>query len=163
MEAVSIRQAVPSDGPFLADMVVEAANWRPEIARPRVSILGDPVYASYISGWQRPADRGVVAMSADGEAIGAAWYRIFPADAPVHGHVERGVPELIIGVRPMWRAQGVGRALLRRLIVEAGAAGYARIGLSVEHGNFAQGLYRAEGFEHHVDTGDRDTMVRILR
>lgn len=163
MEGVSLRPAVPADGRFLADMVVEAANWRPDRTRPRVSILTDPVYRSYVSGWQRPADRGIVAVDPEGEPVGAAWYRLFPSDAPVHGHVSRGVPELIIGVRPMWRAQGVGRALLRRLVAEANAAGFARISLSVEHGNFAHDLYRSEGFEFVADTGDRDTMVRVVR
>ena len=63
-----------------------------------------------------------------------------------HGFVAVGVPELIIGVRPLWRAQGVGRALMQSLAETARAAGFARLALSVEHGNFAATLYRSEGF-----------------
>ena len=73
------------------------------------------------------------------------------------------MPELIIGVRPMWRAQGVGRALLRALTAAARAEGFARLALSVEHGNFAHDLYRSEGFGVVASTGGRDTMVRALR
>ncbi|KRE26286.1 GNAT family N-acetyltransferase [Agromyces sp. Soil535] len=158
----TIRPAIPSDGAFLADMVVEAANWRAGVNRPRPTVLADPVYRGYIAGWQRPADAGVVAIDGDAKPIGAAWYRLFAADAPARGFVATGVPELIIGVRPLWRAQGVGRALMRALTDAARTAGFARITLSVEHDNFAHALYRSEGFSV-VETGrDRDTMVRLL-
>lgn len=170
MADFAIRPAIPADGGFLADMVVEAANWRAGDTRPRPTVLADPVYRGYIAGWQRPADRGVVAVDGDGRPIGAAWYRLFAADAPTHGFVAVGVPELIIGVRPLWRAQGVGRALMRSLTDAARSAGFARIALSVERGNFAYTLYRSEGFtvvetargrDSGRDSG-RDTMVRRL-
>jgi GNAT superfamily N-acetyltransferase len=162
MADFTIRPAIPSDGAFLADMVVEAANWRAGMTRPRPTVLADPVYRGYIAGWQRPADRGVVAIDHAGRAMGAAWYRLFAADARAHGFVATGVPELIIGVRPLWRAQGVGRALMRGLTDAARAAGFARLTLSVEHGNFAHTLYRSEGFAVVASAAGRDTMVRLL-
>jgi GNAT superfamily N-acetyltransferase len=94
--------------------------------------------------------------------VGAAWYRLFGADTPAHGFVAAGVPELIIGVRPLWRAQGVGRSLIRALTDAARTAGFARITLSVEHGNFAHLLYRSEGFAVVDSRNGRDTMVRVL-
>ena len=163
MADYSIRPAVPADGGFLADMIVEAANWRAGVTRPRPSILADVRHGAYVAGWQRPADRGVVAFDADGRPIGAAWYRLFGADRPSLGFVAAGVPELIIGVRPIWRAQGVGRALLQALTDRARSEGYARLALSVEHGNFAHELYRSEGFTVVASSTDRVTMVRLLR
>lgn len=162
MAAFTIRPAIPSDGTFLADMVVEAANWRAGSTRPRPTVLTDPLYIGYIAGWQRPADRGVVAIDERSRPVGAAWYRLFGADAPAHGFVATGVPELIIGVRPLWRAQGVGRALMRSLTEVARTAGFARLTLSVEHGNFAHALYRSEGFAVVASNAGRDTMVRLL-
>lgn len=162
MADFTVRPATPSDGAFLADMVVEAANWRAGFTRPRPTVLADPVYRGYIAGWQRPADRGVVAVDAEGRPVGAAWYRLFASDAPAHGFVAAGVPELIIGVRPIWRAQGIGRTLVRSLTDAARSAGFARITLSVEHGNFAHGLYRSEGFVVVQSARGRDTMVRLL-
>ncbi|MCP2369248.1 GNAT superfamily N-acetyltransferase [Agromyces flavus] len=163
MADFSIRPAHPADGGFLADMVVEAANWRAGSTRPRPAILADARHGGYVAGWQRPADRGVVAVDPDGRSIGATWFRLFGADRPSMGFVAAGVPELIIGVRPIWRAQGVGRALLRALADRARLEGYARLALSVEHGNFAHELYRSEGFTVVASSGDRDTMVRALR
>jgi GNAT superfamily N-acetyltransferase len=162
MADFTVRPAIPSDGTFLADMVVEAANWRAGFTRPRPTVLGDPIYRGYIAGWQRPADRGVVAVDAEGRPVGAAWYRLFASDAPTNGFVATGVPELIIGVRPLWRAQGIGRALMRSLTDAARSAGFARLALSVEHGNFAHLLYRSEGFTVVESARGRDTMVRGL-
>jgi GNAT superfamily N-acetyltransferase len=157
-----VRVAVPRDGAFLADMVVEAANWHGGAARPRHEILSDPRHGRYLAGWQRPGDAGVVAVDEQDQPVGAAWYRMLPRTEPGFGYVGTGVPELIIGVRPIWRAHGVGRALLQRLVVTAQAEGYSRLCLSVERGNFAAALYRSEGFVVTEAGMGRDTMVRRL-
>ncbi|MBZ4488608.1 GNAT family N-acetyltransferase [Microbacterium sp. cx-55] len=157
-----IRPAVQADGAFLADMVVEAANWRSGATRPRHEVLDAPEHRRYVSGWMRPGDSGFVAEATTGEGIGAAWYRMLPRSAPGFGYIATGVPELIIGVRPIWRAHGVGRALLRELVERASADGYARLSLSVERDNYAVTLYRSEGFVVTAPGFGRDTMVRRL-
>src|SRR5918994_2690208 len=146
MATFSVRPAGQADGAFLGDMVVEAANWRPGATRPKHQVLNAPEHSRYLSGWKRPSDAGFVALDTRGEPIGAAWYRILPRDDPGFGYVGTGVPELIIGVRPIWRAHGVGRALLHALCDHARAQGYGRISLSVDRDNFAATLYRSEGF-----------------
>lgn len=158
-DSFSIRPAAQADGSFLGDMVVEAANWRSGGARARHEILTAAEHRRYIAGWMRPADAGFVAIDTEGQPIGAAWYRMLPQDDPGFGFVGTAVPELIIGVQPIWRAHGVGRTLLRRLVAHAGEQGHPRISLSVERDNFARTLYRSEGFVV-TDIGDaRDTMV----
>ncbi|MGC5169492.1 N-acetyltransferase family protein [Microbacterium sp. DT81.1] len=163
MATFRVRPAGQSDGAFLGDMVVEAANWRPEAARPKVQLLSDAEHTRYLTGWKRPADAGFIAVDAGGDPIGAAWYRLMPRSDPGFGYVGTGVPELIIGVRPIWRAHGVGRALLQALTEQARADGYARISLSVERANFATTLYRSEGFAVTQRGVGRDTMVKLLR
>jgi GNAT superfamily N-acetyltransferase len=161
--AFTVRAARQSDGAFLADMVVEAANWRPGAARPRHEVLAGADYQRYLAGWMRPGDAGVVAQSPGGEPVGAAWYRMFPRTEPGFAYVGTGVPELIIGVRPIWRSHGVGRLLLQALCEHARAQGYGRISLSVERGNFASTLYRSEGFAVTSAGIGRDAMVKRLR
>lgn len=163
MPALPVRAARQSDGTFLADMVVEAANWRAGGDRPRHEVLAGADYQRYLAGWMRPGDAGMVAESPAGEAVGAAWYRMFPRTEPGFGYVGTGVPELIIGVRPIWRSHGVGRLLLHTLCDEARAQGFGRISLSVERGNFAVTLYRSEGFAVTTAGMGRDTMVKRLR
>ncbi|WP_396668552.1 GNAT family N-acetyltransferase [Microbacterium sp. R86528] len=161
--AFVLRPATQPDGAFLGDMLVEAANWQPAGARPKHEVLTSAVQLRYVTGWMRPGDTGVIAESSSGEAIGAAWYRTLPRNEPGFGYVDIGVPELIIGVRPIWRARGVGRALLRSLTATAQAAGYARLSLSVERENYATTLYRSEGFAMTDQGATRVTMVRRLR
>ncbi len=162
MSGFRIRPAGPGDGQVLTDALVEAASWNPNRPRTRADVLSDPVRLRYIASWPRPGDAGVIAVDDADSPIGACWFRLFPADRPGLAAVD-GVPELILGVRPVWRAQGVGRALLRATIRLAEAAGHARIALSVERGNFASRLYVSEGFTI-VSSGDTaDVMVRASR
>lgn len=161
--AFALRPATGADGAFLGDMVVEAANWRQGGVRPRHDVIAHPDHSRYLAGWMRPGDAGFVAVAERGDAIGAAWYRMLPRTDPGFGYVGTGVPELIIGVRPIWRAHGVGRALLQRLCDHARAEGFARISLSVERDNFARQLYRSEGFAVTNAGHGRDTMVKRLR
>ena len=163
MASYRTRPAGQADGAFLGDMVVEAANWRPGAALPKHQVLTAPEHSRYVSGWKRPTDAGFVAVDPTGTPIGAAWYRLLPRSDPGFGYVGTSVPELIIGVRPIWRAHGVGRALLQALTRQARADGYGRLSLSVERGNFAVTLYRSEGFAVTQSGIGRDTMVKLLR
>ncbi|HWM15003.1 MAG TPA: GNAT family N-acetyltransferase [Microbacterium sp.] len=163
MPSFRVRPADQADGTFLADMVVEAANWRRGVARPKHQVLGELEHGRYISGWMRSGDAGFIALDGTDQPIGAAWYRMLPRSEPGLGYVGTGVPEMIIGVRPIWRAHGVGRSLLQALCEHARSAGYARLSLSVERGNFAVTLYRSEGFAVTESGFGRDTMVKRLR
>ncbi|GHF93175.1 MULTISPECIES: GNAT family N-acetyltransferase [Amycolatopsis] len=158
-----LREATPSDGDFLADMLVAAVNWSSEWKRKsRRRVLAAPDTGHYVADWPRGGDLGVVA-DVDGEAVGAAWLRFFSAEDPGYGFVAADVPELTIGVAAAWRGRGVGRALLRALEGRAREAGVRRISLSVERKNFAQRLYLAEGYEMvGAGSAQSDTMVKVL-
>ncbi len=162
LASFTVRPAGQSDGAFLGDMLVEAANWHGTL-RLRHDVLTSAEHRRYIAGWMRPGDAGLVAADDTGQSIGAAWYRMLPPSDPGFGFSGVGVPELIIGVRPIWRAHGVGRLLLQRLCDLARSEGYARLSLSVERGNFAAALYRSEGFAVTGGGIGRDTMVKRLR
>ena len=158
---LTIRRAGPADAEFLADMLVEAANWRPERKRSRADTLGDPLLGHYVDGWPRPGDLGLVA-ELDGKPAGAAWVRFFPASGPAYGYVAPDVPELVIGLRAECRGQGAGRALLRELAGAARAAGIRQISLSAGRANYAHRLCLAEDYRIVGGDNDSDTMVLDL-
>lgn len=160
---ITLRDARQADSSFLTEMLVEAVNWNRASTRPRVELLADTRVTRYVAGWQRPSDLGSLAVDEKGVAVGACWIRLFGASAPGYGFVGTGVPELTLGVSPVWRAQGIGRDLLRRVIGQARSAGYARLSLSVSRGNFAARLYRSEGFSLYEAQETADVMVRTLR
>ncbi|GHD49986.1 GNAT family N-acetyltransferase [Mycetocola manganoxydans] len=163
MAGFTLREATGSDARFLGDMLVEASEWMPGRTRSRIDVLSDPDTAKYIDRWQRPGDAGTVAVDSAGSPIGACWFRLLPVHNPGRGFVASGVPELTLGVVPVWRAQGVGRALICAVLEQARSAGYSRLSLNVGRANYAQRLYLSEGFLPVVRGPDSDTMVRILR
>jgi ribosomal protein S18 acetylase RimI-like enzyme len=158
---VSLRVAHAADGPFLLDMLVEAAYWRPDGPRGDAQdVLADPELAHYVSGWPQPGDLGVVAE--DEEPVGAAWLRFFSRESPGYGFVDDHTPELSMGVRVDRRGRGIGSRLLAELLARARAAGLARVCLSVETDNAARNLYERAGFVLVDRSGGADTMLCSL-
>jgi ribosomal protein S18 acetylase RimI-like enzyme len=163
MKAWTLRplDAGEDDRRFLAAMLYEAATWGPGPRRPPGEVLADPDNARYVTGWGREGDFGLVAVSSDGERLGAAWYRCFPAIEQAYGFVAVDVPEVSVAVRPRSRGQGIGTALVSGLIERAREEGLAALSLSVEDANPALGLYRKLGFRQVRDTGDGGLVLHL--
>lgn len=105
-------------------------------------------------------DFGFVAEE-DGSTVGVVWALFLGPDDPGYGFVADGVPELSITVWSGYRSQGVGRALMRRIMDEARVRGLPRISLSVEQGNPALLLYRSVGFERAPGTHEGTYVVDL--
>ena len=146
-----LRPVDQQDTRFLRDMLRHAYHWR----------LGDPDLPAfrYVQNWGRRGDAGVVASDGPNE-YGAAWYRLFPADAPGFGFVDEKTPELTIAVVPSKRGHGTGAELLEALLVQARADGFSRISLSAEPGQ--TGFYEKHGFREHSREDGTVTMVADL-
>lgn len=160
-----IRLANQDDLPFLREMMFEAAYWDP--AQPRPSLeegLQDPTVASYLEGWVRPGDSGLIAMDDQSmQPIGAAWYRLFTKDQPGFGFVDEDTPELAIAVVKEFRAKHVGSALMNGLRKLAKAQGHRRLSLSVEPRNIrARFVYAKMGFREVRSDGETIVMVANL-
>jgi ribosomal protein S18 acetylase RimI-like enzyme len=169
-----VRVAVAADAAFLADMLVEAAYWRPAdpanaVERRREAdglrsldrLLEDPSLARYLADWPLRGDLGVVAEEASAP-IGAAWWRHFTSDHHGYGFVDETIPEITIGVRPDARGRGVGTALLRALADHGRRREVPALSLSVEPDNPALRLYERQGFVVVGRDGGALTMVRTL-
>ena len=134
-----IRPGGARDVPFLRDMLRHAFYWH--------SFTGEesPPLRIYVSGWGRRGDRALIAID-DALPVGAAWYRLFRADAPGFGFVDEQTPELAIAVVPRRRGRGFGGALLEALLEQAREDGFQAISLSVARDNPAVELYERHGF-----------------
>jgi ribosomal protein S18 acetylase RimI-like enzyme len=161
----TVRAAVVGDVPFMWDMLWEAAAVSPQVRElGRQAALDLPEVRKYLDGWGRPGDAAVVAAELrSGRRLGAAWYRLFPEDAPGYGWVSSDIPELSIAVLPDARSAGVGGSLLQELKATARAQGYAALSLSVDRGNeAAMTLYRRYGFEDAGISRPSDSSVTML-
>ena len=153
---MQIRKATTADYDFLEEMLCEAATWRG--SDDDADVVRDPFIARYIAGWGRAGDTGVLAEDDRGDAIGAAWFRFFPADEPGFGFVAPDVPELTVAVRRDARGHGVGTALVEALVVSARAGRHRALSLSVEEDNPAVRLYQRLGFVPVGRVGNALTM-----
>ncbi len=160
---VTVRPASLADMPFLRDMLWEATAVSAAMrARGKEASLALPSVSKYLDGWGRPGDVAVVAVAARGEPLGAAWYRLFPADAGSYGFVAPDIPELTVGVTAGARGRGVGTALLRALLDTARAQGFPRMSLSVDRQNPARALYERLGFRDAEVSPPDDTSITLI-
>jgi GNAT superfamily N-acetyltransferase len=147
-----LRDADLQDMRFLRDMLRHAYHWR---------IAQDPDLPvfRYVQNWGRRGDAAVIAF--DGPNVyGAAWYRLFPADAPGFGFVDEETPELTIAVVPSHRGHGTGGELLEALLARARNDSFPRVSLSAEPGQ--TGFYEKHGFREHAREDGTVTMVADL-
>ena len=150
-----LRPAVVADAEFLRAMLHEAIFTPPGTPRPAREVVDHPPLSLYISGWGvRAGDVGLIAM--DPEPVGAAWFRLYPEEAPGYGFVDDATPELSIAVAAGYRNMGIGSKLLTALI-ELARSSYPGLSLSVDPENPARRLYTRYGFQAHG--GSERTMV----
>jgi GNAT superfamily N-acetyltransferase len=155
-----IREASPEDASFLREMLFLSIHVPPGEAPPPRAILEEPDILRYQVGFgRRPGDWAGVAEIGD-EAVGAAWFRCFSANAPGYGFVRDDIPELGIALIPDARGRGIGTLLLTTAVNEARRRGHPGLSLSVDPRNPAQRLYRRMGFRELPRTGGGIVMIR---
>jgi len=159
----TVRPASLADMPFLRDMLWEATAVSAAMrARGKEAALALPSVSKYLDGWGRPGDAAVVVAAEREGHLGAAWYRLFPADAGSYGFVAPDIPELTIGVATGARGRGMGTALVCALLDTARAQGFDRMSLSVDRQNPARALYERLGFcDARVSASD-DTSITLI-
>ena len=137
-------------------MLHHAFYWRESVS----AAEEEPVYR-YVYAWGRPGDAGVIALD-ERFPVGAAWYRLFRADAPGYGFVDEQTPELAIAVVPSRRGRGFGEELLSGLLERARQERHPALSLAVNRDNPAIRLYQRFGFQPVRESGDTVVMQARL-
>jgi ribosomal protein S18 acetylase RimI-like enzyme len=141
---VLIRDVDIDDVPFLWLMLTYAASMTPPGEPSVAAAMQDDSLRTYVEGWGRPGDVGVVAVRNGGERVGAAWLRpSVEKSAFKVGDAE--VPELATAMLPSDRGQGIGSEMLKQLVARARAL-YPAIVLTVRESNPAVRFYERLGF-----------------
>ncbi len=159
---IVLREALSTDQALLDEMLYHSMYVASDQEPFSRDILQDPHVNKYVAGWGRPGDLAFIALNSETRnALGAAWLRLLKADERGYGYVDDDTPELGVAVVPGYRGQGVGSALLERLL-EAAAARYRSVSLSVSEDNPAAKLYERLGFKLVGSEGTALTMLKRL-
>jgi ribosomal protein S18 acetylase RimI-like enzyme len=141
-----IRPVTPADEPFLWEMLYYAAQMADDGAASPEDAKRHPFLATYVTGWGRAGDMGVIAVEPTShQPIGAAWIRVLTGTDHTYPAVDENTPELAIAVRPSAIGGGAGTQLLTQLLADASAV-YPAVVLSVRAANPARRLYERLGF-----------------
>ncbi|WP_328539177.1 GNAT family N-acetyltransferase [Streptomyces sp. NBC_00344] len=136
MPESNVRVAVLADGEALA--ALDRETWSTLHAvqpRPR------PPYPPFFDGGSAPGDHLVAEL----DGVLAGYIRLVPATPLICNAHVRQIQGLAVALPA--RGRGVGRALLRGALAEAGRQGATRITLRVlGHNTPARALYASEGF-----------------
>ena len=135
----TVRLLTDEDEPILSIMLMYAAH-ESSVAAVKTNLD----LARYVGRWGRYGDVGVIA-AIEGVAVGAAWLRLWSKGDHGYGYLDDQTPELAIAVVPEERGNGIGTALLNKLLAIAQPQ-FPAICLSIRADNPALRLYERSGF-----------------
>jgi RimJ/RimL family protein N-acetyltransferase len=158
-----LRFAHQDDLPFLKWMLYEACYPESGERPPFEKGINKPDVWVYLDGWVRKGDAGLIVATDAGGPMGAAWYRLFTADAPGYAFIDEQTPEAAIAMVFEARGRGLGTQLMRNLMSLANKQGYKQMSLAVDDINpRARRLYERLGFEEVGRNKDGATMLADL-
>lgn len=150
----ALRHLGEGERPLLEDFLYEAIfvpeGFEGEV--PRSVIHDDPKCRAAFEGFGTLRDDRAIVAVVGGRVVGVCWVRT----TDVYGHVDDATPAFSIALYEPYRNQGIGAAMMRRMLGELRDAGYARASLSVQKQNPALRLYERLGF-HVVGDGFDET------
>ena len=117
------------------------------IEQPELSLY----YEDFGSG---PADHCLVA-EVDAKVVGAVWTRIMND----YGHVDDDTPSFAISLYKEYRGQGIGTAMMRKMLAQLKAQGYNTASLAVQKANYAVRMYESVGFKTVGENSEEYIMV----
>ncbi|EPY2281678.1 GNAT family N-acetyltransferase [Clostridium sporogenes] len=79
--------------------------------------------------------------------IGAVWVRILAGKIKGYGNIDNRTPEFAISLLKEYRSQGIGTALMKKMIKYLKEKGYSQTSLGVDKDNYAVKMYKNVGFK----------------
>jgi ribosomal protein S18 acetylase RimI-like enzyme len=147
MSDYTIRKILPTEYPFLSQMLYETVYTPESEAKLDQNVLLRPEFAVYVEGFGRAGDLALV-VKIEKRLVGAIWSRIFTDENTGYGFVNINTPELGIAILPEYRKLGIGLILLKQFLELLIENKYEQVSLSVDTRNYAYKFYLKNGFEN---------------
>ena len=140
---------------LLKDFLYEAIFIPEGVEPPDRSIIEQPELSLYYDGFGTgPADHCLVA-EVDGKVVGAVWTRIMND----YGHIDDETPSFAISLYKEYRGQGIGTAMMRKMLELLKSQGWKKASLAVQKENYAVRMYEAVGFRTVYENDEEYIMV----
>ena len=153
-----IRKLKNHEKKLLEDFTYEAIFIPEGMEAPDKSIINIPELQMYIADFGKEKDDHCLVAEIDGKVVGAVWVRIIND----YGHIDDETPSLAISLYKEYRGNGIGRAMMERMLLLLQEKGYKKVSLSVQKENYASRLYLGLGFEIIKENIDEYIMVKYL-
>lgn len=149
-----IREINERDQEFLFEMLYQLIFVKPgSCPPPDRDILSLPEIRKYVENWGRENNFGFIAVDNELELkIDAIWLRYFDFKNRGYGYINDNIPEIGIAVNYKRRGQGIGPALLKKLL-NTTTDSLETIALSVDPSNPAVKLYQRFRFKKCGQSG----------
>ena len=139
----NIREIQETEYAALEEFLYQAIYIPEGTLPPERSILKEPALELYIQNFGKDKDDYGFVAEIEDKIVGAVWVRIMDD----YGHVDDESPSFAISIFPEYRGQGIGTALMQRMLSHLRDKGYPRASLAVQKANAAFRLYSNLGFE----------------
>lgn len=156
---VQLRPIEMTEIPLLDDFLYEAIFISEGVSAPPRSIIDNEELQVYVRDFGQKKDDRCLVAECDGKVVGAVWTRIMDD----YGHIADDTPSLAMSLYREYRNQGIGTALLERMLELLRKDGYERVSLSVQKANYAVRMYRKVGFVEENETEEEYIMVCNLQ
>ena len=150
----SIRTLEKEEYGLLTDFLYEAIFIPPGVQPPDRSIVNLPELQLYVEDFGTGRADYALAAEHGGRVIGAVWVRIMND----YGHIDDETPSFAISLYKEYRGNGIGTALMQKMLELLKKQGYSRASLAVQKENYAVRLYEKAGFKT-VDENDQELIM----
>ena len=128
-----IRKLLMSERAVLDTFLYYAIFIPKGVAQPPFDIIYQPDLQVYVKDFGEQKGDVCYVAECEGKIIGAVWVRIMND----YGHVSDDMPSLAISLLPEYRNNGIGTALMKKMLSSLRELGYKGVSLSVQKQNYA--------------------------
>ena len=150
-----IRKLLMSERAVLDTFLYYAIFIPKGVAQPPFDIIYQPDLQVYVKDFGGQKGDVCYVAECEGRIIGAVWVRIMND----YGHVSDDMPSLAISLLPEYRNNGIGTALMKKMLSSLREFGYKGVSLSVQKQNYACSMYRKLGFKTIQEKDEEYIMV----
>lgn len=149
-----IRELKQEEVKMLDTFLYEAIFIPEGTEAPSRDIINLPELQVYVTDFGKHKGDICYIAEVDNVIIGAVWVRIMND----YGHVDDETPSFAISLLKEYRKNGIGTALMKKMLSELKVQGYKQASLAVQKMNYAVHMYKKVGFEI-VDENDEEYIM----